>query len=258
MFERSESIMTPLPEDALHLTTRWVVRPDRLAQVEQALAALVAAVHAHEPDTLVYMVHRPADGHGHASLPTVDSHTVLFFEVYRNTDAFRHHVTGPIFTRFVEEHGDDFVADTTQPCTFVEFLRIQYGFIRSADSPAIDATDHCHPAVIFEILAKDQAKLLGFYRHVFGWDYEQGTGGFAYVRFPMHTLALLGAASAQTRTAAERSFYLRVDDLELAIARVQAAGGRSFVAPVHIDGYAFAMVKDPEGNVVGLIRPFDA
>ena len=47
-----------------------------------------------------------------------------------------------------------------------------------------------------------------------------------------------------------------VDDLEAAIDRVVMAGGSKFVDPTPVDGYTFAMVKDPEGNPIGLIKPF--
>jgi hypothetical protein len=32
-----------------------------------------------------------------------------------------------------------------------------------------------------------------------------------------------------------------------------AAGGTRYVDPQTVDGYTFAMFKDPEGNVVGLL-----
>ena len=49
-----------------------------------------------------------------------------------------------------------------------------------------------HPAVMFEIIAVDQEAARKFYSYVFGWSYEGGTGGFAYVRFPVETRPLLG------------------------------------------------------------------
>ena len=55
-----------------------------------------------------------------------------------------------------------------------------------------------------------------------------------------------------------KNFYLRVDDLDAAIRRALEHGGTRYVDPVSVDGYTFAMVKDPEGNAIGLIKPFDA
>jgi predicted enzyme related to lactoylglutathione lyase len=50
---------------------------------------------------------------------------------------------------------------------------------------------------------------------------------------------------------------IEVDELEAAIARVQALGG-SILQPVRTEyGYDFAVMGDPEGNEFCLIRPVD-
>lgn len=117
-----------------------------------------------------------------------------------------------------------------------------------------------HPAVMFEIIAKDQARAKAFYAEVFGWRYETGTGGFAYVHFPADTTPLLGGiGQAQTGVPGfepGRNFYLRVEDLDATIARAVAAGGHRFVDPTPVDGHRFAMIHDPEDNPIGLIEPF--
>jgi uncharacterized protein len=117
-----------------------------------------------------------------------------------------------------------------------------------------------HPAVMFEIIAKDQEKAKAFYARVFGWSYQTGTGGFAYVHFPVETTPLLGGiGQAQKHLPGfepGHNFYLRVHCLEDTIDAAVAAGGRRFVPPVAIDGYRFAMIHDPEGNPIGLIEPF--
>lgn len=254
--------MTPLSKDALHLTSTWFIRPGCETLVDRALDGLVAEVHAQEPDTLVYMAHRPVQPQGLTALPPSDPHSVLFFEVYRDVAAFQRHVAGPVFTQFVAQHGDLFVAANGKPFTFVSFLHLHAGFIRELEATAPAAHANHHPAVMFEILANDQPKLLEFYRRVFSWRFAEGTGGFAYVKFPVETLPLLGgigrANATQPGWEPGRNFYLLVDDLELTIASVKAAGGSAYVDPVSVDGYQFAMVKDPESNVIGLIKPFAA
>ena len=117
-----------------------------------------------------------------------------------------------------------------------------------------------HPSVMFEIIARDQAKAKAFYRAVFGWHYEIGTGGFAYVQFPLEAAPLLGgigqAQPNEPGFAPGHNFYLRVACLEDSIEKAVAAGGARFVEPVAVDGYRFAMIHDPEGNPIGLIEPF--
>ena len=52
------------------------------------------------------------------------------------------------------------------------------------------------------------------------------------------------------------SFYLLVERLEPFIERAVAAGGQLHMRPTAVDGYRFAMIRDPEGNPVGLVEPF--
>jgi predicted enzyme related to lactoylglutathione lyase len=116
-----------------------------------------------------------------------------------------------------------------------------------------------HPSVMFEILAKQQKPLLDFYSALFGWSYQFGTGNFAYVKFPAQPPLLGGIGQADASTPgfeAGRNFYLLVDDLQGTLNRAQSLGGSIYVAPTVVDGYHFAMMKDPEGNIIGLVQPF--
>ncbi len=124
-----------LPTDALHLTSRWFVRPGCEAAVERPLQELVDAVLKSEPDTLVYMVHRPvADSRELQSLPPAEPRTLIFFEVYRDAAAFQRHVSGPVFTRFLEQYATLFVSANGKPFTLVEFLQLHQGFIRGTSA----------------------------------------------------------------------------------------------------------------------------
>jgi predicted enzyme related to lactoylglutathione lyase len=120
-----------------------------------------------------------------------------------------------------------------------------------------EASNH-HPSVMFEIIARDQQSLKSFYSKVFGWTYKPGTQGFAYIPFPERTERLLGGiGQSKPGVGLEpgTNFYLQVQDLDAVIRRVVENGGSRHVPPTHVDGYHFAAVKDPEGNVIGLIDP---
>lgn len=123
-------------------------------------------------------------------------------------------------------------------------------------------TANAHPAVMFEVIARDQDALMVFYTTVFGWTYRIGTGGFAYIDFPTTTRPLLGGiGQAQAGVAGfepGRNFYLQVDDLDATVAAAIAAGGAPYMPVSEVDGYRFAMIQDPEGNPIGLIAPFAA
>lgn len=117
-----------------------------------------------------------------------------------------------------------------------------------------------HPSVMFEIIAKDQERAKTFYGAVFGWTYETGTGGFAYVHFPEEATPLLGGIGQARKDTPGfepgHNFYLRVESLQATIDAALAAGGECLMPPAEVDGYHFAMIRDPEGNPIGLIEPF--
>lgn len=258
--------MKSLPGNALHLTSEWFIVPGKEQEVHHAIPHLVAQVRATEPDTLAYMVHHPrADSASLQSLPPADRNSLLFFEIYRNEAAFEQHLQGKAFNDFVSQHGDLFIQSNGKPFTFVEFLHMEGGFIRDgatlhadASHAAVPAPANRHPAIMFEVLATDKAKLKQFYTSVFDWHYDDpAPGGFAYVKFPVQFRALLGGigqASTEPGFEPGNHFYLQVEDVQQAIAKAVASGGSEYLPVTRIDGYTFAMVKDPEGNIIGLIK----
>lgn len=124
-----------------------------------------------------------------------------------------------------------------------------------------DNTGNAHPSVMFEIMAEDQEGAIAFYSRVFHWEFQRGTAGFAYVRFPDGARPLLGGigqADASTPGMEPgHSFYLLVESVESAVNDAVAAGGSLYMPPTEVDGYRFAMICDPEGNPIGLVEPFD-
>jgi predicted enzyme related to lactoylglutathione lyase/quinol monooxygenase YgiN len=250
------------------LISRWFVKPGCGDAALKALTHAANEVRDHEPGTLTYRVHVEHKGDGLQSLPPVDPLSILFFEVYRDADAFRDHLNGPVFTGFVRDHGHLFVQAGGKPYTTVDFLSLHAGFTRREDAAAAGdaggageaAGANRHPAVMFEIIAKNQKRLTRFYSQVFGWRYETGTGGFAYVHFPAGAPPLLGGiGQAEPNTpgfAPGHNFYLLVDALEPMLDRAIEAGAAPLMPPTPVDGYRFAMFTDPEGNPIGLIEPF--
>jgi predicted enzyme related to lactoylglutathione lyase len=243
--------------DPLSLTSLWYPAPGSETQALAALRQLAADVYADEPDTLMYFIHTPfPDEDDIVSLPPVAANTVLFLETYRTPQAFLAHVNGSIFKNFVAEHGSLFVNSNGKPFSMVTFLTRFAGFIRP------EASAKCHPSVMFEVIANDQANLQDFYSKLFDWRYDIGSGGFAYVRFPNTMPPLLGGiGQAQPHTPGfepGHSFDVLVDDLNVAIQRAVANGGKRYMDPATVDGYHFAMIKDPEDNPIGLLLPFSS
>jgi predicted enzyme related to lactoylglutathione lyase/quinol monooxygenase YgiN len=245
------------------LISRWFIQPGCGKKALAALRQAADEVEAGEPDTLTYRIHIQYTG-DLQSLPPNDPLSILFFEVYRDADAFRRHLNGKIFTGFVRNHGHLFVQAGGKPFTTVDFLTLHAGFSRLGDAAVASdpGAGNRHPAVMFEIIAKDQAKASAFYSKVFGWRYESGTGGFSYVHFPAGSPPLLGGiGQSQPGTPGfepGHNFYLLVDSLEATLKLAIKAGATPLMAPTAVDGYRFAMFTDPEGNPIGLIEPFDA
>lgn len=257
-------------DSSLSLTSQWFIKPECKTRAIAALEQLAKDVYTHEPNTLSYLIHTPFNTSPDLqSLPPAPLDLVVFFEVYRDAKAFFDHLNGAVFTNFVKDHGELFVNAHGKPFTTVTFLARRAGFIRTElpiTAPQLDQQqptailNNQHPSVMFEIIANDQGALQNFYSTVFGWQYELGTGNFAYVHFGVKTLPLLGGIGQANPSIPGfdpgHNFYLQVDDLNKAITQAVAAGGSEYVSPTTVDGYHFAMIKDPEGNPIGLIQPF--
>lgn len=248
----------------ISLTSEWFIKPGNEKAAINALEQVARDVHATEPGTLAYLVHTPQTlASSLQSLPPRDPLSVVFFEVYASADAFKAHLNGPVFTAFVAQHGDLFQSADGKPYVTVNFLSQRAGFVRpclAETKPQTARAVNQHPSVMFEVIAKDQAAMKQFYTSVFGWAYDTGTADFAYVHFPVGAPPLLGGiGQAQPKVEGSgpgTNFYLLVDDVQPFIDRAVAAGGEKLMPPTPVDGYTFAMIKDVEGNPVGLIEPF--
>lgn len=120
------------------LTSTWTIQKGEEQPAVAALKHLAQQVEQHESGTLIYLVHTP--DMTQPSLPTPSNLEVVFFEVYRDEQAFKEHVNGSIFQSFVAEHGSLFLSmppiscgdghSVIKPFTTVEFLERKAGFIR--------------------------------------------------------------------------------------------------------------------------------
>ncbi|MEV4624204.1 VOC family protein [Asanoa sp. NPDC049573] len=107
-----------------------------------------------------------------------------------------------------------------------------------------------HPVVHFEIGGRDTERLEHFYADLFGWkvspetswgrDLDPGdTPDGTVVRTPPHV-----------------TIYVRVASIVAALDRVAELGGTCVTPPTYHRGVGtYAHVRDPEGNLVGLLRP---
>lgn len=109
----------------ISLISRWPLADGCPDDLVAALKALADDVREHEPDTLLYTVHvhapNPLDPRRRplrpppTPIPASRQPEVVFFEAYRDAEAFARHVDGPIFTRFRVDYLHYFVEDASNP-----------------------------------------------------------------------------------------------------------------------------------------------
>jgi predicted enzyme related to lactoylglutathione lyase len=110
-----------------------------------------------------------------------------------------------------------------------------------------------NPVVHFEVGCKDLAKTTVFYTSVFGWA-PTDSGASTYLNTNT-TEGIQGHITALGHEPFDYvTFYVQVDDIPAYIQKIQAAGGSKIVGPIKLPrGQAFAWVRDPEGNAIGLL-----
>ena len=111
-----------------------------------------------------------------------------------------------------------------------------------------------NPVVHFEILGPDAGALQRFYGDLFGWKVD-ASNPMSYGMVDTGEGNPGGGITQGQNGHAGVTFYIRVDDLQGALDRVEKAGGKTVVPVTEIpDMVTFAQFADPAGNVVGLVK----
>jgi predicted enzyme related to lactoylglutathione lyase len=106
-----------------------------------------------------------------------------------------------------------------------------------------------NPVVFFEIAGPDGQRLRDFYGAAFGWTFDTA-------RVPGYGYAVgAGLNGGIRQDPPDKVLYIQVPDLAAALELVAAAGGQTVLPPTEVPGViAFALFKDPAGNLLGLVR----
>lgn len=112
-----------------------------------------------------------------------------------------------------------------------------------------------NPVVHFEIGGKIAERTRAFYSELFGWDIGIDETGYGLV----DTRSDIGIRGGMMVTPPEvppyLTVYVAVDDLDKYLKRAEELGGSTVLRPMPVKGIgAFAMLGDPDGNIVGLFR----
>jgi uncharacterized protein len=111
------------------------------------------------------------------------------------------------------------------------------------------------PVVHFEIGVVDPSRSKAFYSELFEWRIEVDDNGSGLVDTGAGAGINGGIMGMPRGVAPYVTIYMGVDDLETYLERAQALGGR-IVRPRMPVGEmgAFALLADPDGNVIGLFQ----
>jgi predicted enzyme related to lactoylglutathione lyase len=120
------------------------------------------------------------------------------------------------------------------------------------------------PVVHFEVIGKDGAKLQQYYADLFGWKIDANN--------PMH----YGMVDGRDNPAPENrgigggvaggpegyeghvTFYVAVEDIEEALQRAESLGGTRIMGPEKVmDMIELGHFKDPEGHLIGVVKPLE-
>ena len=128
----------------ISLISRWKLRDGCAPELLDGIREATSVIENNEPGTLMYSVHLPARNPVAAfnrpvtadqAIPLADQAEVVFFEIYRDADAFAAHLGGQAFQSFLARYLHCFYPDPANPkmpLTETVFLDRQAAFVRPA------------------------------------------------------------------------------------------------------------------------------
>ena len=108
-----------------------------------------------------------------------------------------------------------------------------------------------HPVVHFEIGCTDTARTEKFFGALFGWNIGPGASidTASGKGIPGHITSLGHEPQHYT------TIYVEVEDVQAYLDKAASLGGKTLVPPVKIPTGTFAWFADPDGNIIGLLKP---
>ena len=105
-----------------------------------------------------------------------------------------------------------------------------------------------------EIAGVDGKKLQHFYAELFGWGMNRrNVGGFDYFDVDVSGSPTLGIRH-EPEGYPEIVVYVEVTDLDRSVKEAEALGATIRIPPIQHGDIRFAVIKDPEGNPIGLTQ----
>jgi predicted enzyme related to lactoylglutathione lyase len=118
------------------------------------------------------------------------------------------------------------------------------------------------PVVHFEVIGQDGEELRRYYSELFGWEINADNEmGYGIVdregNLSPEGIGIGGGiAGGPPGYGGHVTFYVAVPDIEAALQRAEGLGGTRVMGPEKImDTIELGQFKDPEGHVIGLVKP---
>src|SRR5688572_23773767 len=97
-----------------------------------------------------------------------------------------------------------------------------------------------HPVVWFEVVGRDAKKLQGFYAEMFGWQYKMSKNEYGLIQVGKGQVE--GGIGAAPSGEGWSAFYVKVDDIERAVARAEKLGAKVIVPIERMPDVAVALL----------------
>ena len=110
--------------------------------------------------------------------------------------------------------------------------------------------------VHFEIPIDDPGRGVAFYQKAFGWTLQQWGPMEYWTTTAGEGEGIGGALTKRSEDSPVLTFYIEVDDIDDALAAIEAAGGTRLTErmPIPTVGWS-ALFLDTEGNRIGIFQP---
>jgi predicted enzyme related to lactoylglutathione lyase len=108
--------------------------------------------------------------------------------------------------------------------------------------------------VHFEVVGNDLEKLQAFYRDLFGWK-TQEIPEMNYAMVEKEADGIAGGIGRNPNGGPGHvTFYVSTDDPQATLDRASELGGKTVMPVTELPQVTIALLADPEGHVVGLVK----
>jgi uncharacterized protein len=109
----------------------------------------------------------------------------------------------------------------------------------------------------FEVLGRDREKLHQFYSGLFDWTVEDNPE-MKYGMVQTGDGIPGGIGETPDGSAGHVTFYVNVDDVRSSASKAEKLGGKTVMPATDMPQVTIALIADPEGHVVGLMKMREA